>query len=146
TQTGIVLKGATVLCRIDQFFEVSFFIIWRGLVLVWKAGLKHIICESDCLNGVILIHDVQASSYAADKDIILKIQELLARDWIANVQSIFYDANRVADVLAKDAAQRNLSYLKWFEVTHGIYKLLAEDLPMDIYGSLVVLLLSFLFV
>ncbi|KAK4284609.1 hypothetical protein QN277_001415 [Acacia crassicarpa] len=71
----------------------------EGLTLSWDLGIRKLILESDALDLVQLLAEEASTSVNL---LLLRIKELLQREWQVQVRYIPRQANGVADVLAKD--------------------------------------------
>ncbi|KAL4343058.1 hypothetical protein AHAS_Ahas11G0040400 [Arachis hypogaea] len=76
--------------------------IWKGLAWAWEAGLKLVVCETDCASAFELVTSWQVSLWHLEKEVIQQIFDLkLRRDWDIRFELIPREANVVADRLAK---------------------------------------------
>ncbi|XP_072064261.1 uncharacterized protein [Arachis hypogaea] len=76
--------------------------IWKGLTWAWEAGLKLVVCETDCAATFELVTGWQVPLWHLEKEVIQLIFDLkLRRDWDIRFELIPREANVVADRLAK---------------------------------------------
>ncbi|MED6223496.1 hypothetical protein PIB30_074483 [Stylosanthes scabra] len=78
--------------------------------LVWEAGFKEVLCETDCHEAFMLLKDTLIFVCSEASDLILRIRELLHRPWRTEVVLIQRTANCVADALAKYAIKQGIHY------------------------------------
>nr|KYP46670.1 Putative ribonuclease H protein At1g65750 family [Cajanus cajan] len=83
----------------------------EGLLFCWEGGFRKVTCECDCLGAVTVFHDRPTDRDYLHKhyDVIRRVQQMLARDWIVYVSHIPRDINSVAHTLANWGV-RNLGY------------------------------------
>nr|KYP44950.1 Putative ribonuclease H protein At1g65750 family [Cajanus cajan] len=74
----------------------------EGLVFCWDGGFRMVTCECDCLGAVKLFQDRPTDRDYLHKhyDVICRVQQLLARDWVVYVSHIPREINSVAHTLA----------------------------------------------
>ena len=95
--SGKWVVGFTKELGIWQAFSAEVWAILEGLMIAWDMGFKNIIIETDAEEVVQFILEGTDSESLQ----LLKIRELLRKDWNVIVQFISRDCNRVADTLAK---------------------------------------------
>ncbi|MED6126412.1 hypothetical protein PIB30_078212 [Stylosanthes scabra] len=109
---GLCVKGCHGGLPMSSVLRGELHAIWRCLVLAWEAGIRNIICESDYLEGVLLLHSVNDAGNTMDRDITAKILELLSRDWNVSISAVLRSAN---------------PYMEWFVPTAEVLQHLDRD-------------------
>ncbi|MED6166769.1 hypothetical protein PIB30_112658, partial [Stylosanthes scabra] len=93
----------------------EFFALWRRILLAWDYGHRDIVCETDNVDVFLAVQSHSSVSGAADSNLIIKIHDLIWRNWNVEVKLIQREANGVADAMAKVAARSQLSQVEWTE-------------------------------
>ncbi|MED6202189.1 hypothetical protein PIB30_102852, partial [Stylosanthes scabra] len=70
---------------------------WRGHVLAWECGLKKIICQTDCLEIFLLLQNNAEKTQCGNSVLVIKIVEILLRNWVVHFEHIHQEENRAAD-------------------------------------------------
>ncbi|MED6172949.1 hypothetical protein PIB30_054693 [Stylosanthes scabra] len=65
----------------ESILRCELFAIWRGLVLVWENDYRQVICETDSLECFLIIQSNNSAMNQEARDLQLKINEILHRDW-----------------------------------------------------------------
>ncbi|KAL4349072.1 hypothetical protein AHAS_Ahas10G0005400 [Arachis hypogaea] len=86
----------------SSVIKMELWSIWKGLAWAWEAGLKLVVCETDCAAAFELVTSWQVLLWHLKKEVIQLIFDLkLRRDWDIRFELIPREANVVADRLAK---------------------------------------------
>ncbi|XP_072071817.1 uncharacterized protein [Arachis hypogaea] len=86
----------------SSVIKMELWSIWKGLAWAWEAGLKLVVCETDCAAAFELVTGWQVPLWHLEKEVIQLIFDLkLRRDWDIRFELIPREANVVADRLAK---------------------------------------------
>ncbi|KAL4350159.1 hypothetical protein AHAS_Ahas10G0114100 [Arachis hypogaea] len=86
----------------SSVIKMELWSIWKGLAWAWEAGLKLVVCETDCTTAFELVTSWQVPHWHLEKEVIQLIFELkLRRDWDIRFEIIPREANVLADRLAK---------------------------------------------
>ncbi|KAL4292809.1 hypothetical protein AHAS_Ahas18G0065200 [Arachis hypogaea] len=86
----------------SSVIKMELWSIWKGLAWAWEAGLKLVVCETDCASAFELVTSWQVPLWHLEKEVIQLIFDLkLRRDWDIRFELIPREANIVADRLAK---------------------------------------------
>ncbi|KAL4395796.1 hypothetical protein AHAS_Ahas01G0027700 [Arachis hypogaea] len=86
----------------SSVIKMELWSIWKGLAWAWEAGLKLVVCETDCAAAFELVTGWQVLLCHLEKEVIQLIFDLkLRRDWDIRFELIPREANVVADRLAK---------------------------------------------
>ncbi|MED6151517.1 hypothetical protein PIB30_083235, partial [Stylosanthes scabra] len=88
--------------------------------------LTDITCETDCLQAFLATQSLGYSEITADKDLIIKIHQVLQWNWNAEVVLIQRTANNVADFLAKKALHNKVEYVELLEPVYDMHNLLCD--------------------
>lgn len=72
--------------------------VMHGLEMAWQTGGRKIILEVDSLLLTGMIKE--QSSQQCLTPLLCKIKDLIARDWVVNVQHVYREVNICADYLA----------------------------------------------
>ena len=72
----------------------------------------HPICESDSQVAIKLVKE-PLNSFHLYASIILRIKDILMRDWEVEIHHIFREGNMLADLLAKKGAQGRERLVYW---------------------------------
>nr|KYP40465.1 Putative ribonuclease H protein At1g65750 family [Cajanus cajan] len=74
----------------------------EGLLFCWEGGFRKVTCECDCLGAVTLFQDRPTDRDYLHKhyDVIRRVRQMLARDWVVYVSHIPREINSVAHTLA----------------------------------------------
>ncbi|XP_020997364.1 uncharacterized protein LOC110280598 [Arachis duranensis] len=104
------------------------FAAWRGLVLAWDCGLMDIICETDCLDILPIMHELTSWYSSEVTDLVHKIRELLSRPWLVHVEWVSREANRATDWMAKYGAKSNSNHVIWSEPCVDLQQIIRSDL------------------
>ncbi|KAK4286480.1 hypothetical protein QN277_003031 [Acacia crassicarpa] len=72
--------------------------ILEGLLLAWDLGLKRVIVESDAAE---LVNSLSGDYLGSDSLLVVRIREMLARNWSSSICLIPREFNSLADTLAK---------------------------------------------
>ena len=104
--------------------------IYVGLQLTWDKGFRKVILESDF---TVVVGIINGDSVRVDRNynLIMKIRELMDRDWEVKTLHVYREANCVADWLANFGLTRDLIDRGSDIITDpsaGIYTLLYYDL------------------
>ena len=111
-----------------SIIRCELFAAWRGLVLAWDCGLRNIICETDCLDILPIMHELTSGYPCEVTDLVHKIQELLSRPWLVHVEWVSREANRAADWMAKYGAKSNSNHVIWSEPGVDFQRIICLDL------------------
>ncbi|QHN93795.1 Putative ribonuclease H protein [Arachis hypogaea] len=111
-----------------SIIRCELFAAWRGLVLAWDCGLRDIICETDCLDILPIMHELTSGYSSEVTDLVHKIQELLSRPWLVHVEWVSRKANRAADWMAKYGAKSNSNHVIWSEPGVDLQRIIRSDL------------------
>ncbi|KAL4275708.1 hypothetical protein AHAS_Ahas20G0134200 [Arachis hypogaea] len=86
----------------SSVIKMELWSIWKGLAWAWEAGLKLVVCETDCASTFELVTSWQVPLWHLEKEVIQLIFDLKLRmDWDIRFELISREANVVADRLAK---------------------------------------------
>ncbi|MED6136196.1 hypothetical protein PIB30_053755 [Stylosanthes scabra] len=107
---GKWIKSCNGTLPFGSVLRCEFFAIWRGLILIWKCGIRDLICETDCLHGLLAIRTLEPFDTAVDKDLLLKIHEVTQWSWKVEFSLIQRTANNAADYLTKQASASMRKY------------------------------------
>ncbi|MED6139509.1 hypothetical protein PIB30_084482, partial [Stylosanthes scabra] len=107
--------------------------IWHGLTLAWNQGSRSVICETDCLEALNLIHLTDISPTVDHYDLLSDIKALSNRDWTIHVTLIQRSANNAADLLAKCAARNQDDYFIWNQPSIDLMVLLQQEQSLNIF-------------
>ncbi|XP_057747577.1 uncharacterized protein LOC130966769 [Arachis stenosperma] len=100
----------------------------RGLVLAWDCGLRDIICETDCLDILPIMHELTSRYSSEVTDLVHKIQELLSRLWVVHVEWVSREANRAADWMARYGTKDNSNHVIWSEPCADFQQIIRLDI------------------
>ncbi|MED6196350.1 hypothetical protein PIB30_117763 [Stylosanthes scabra] len=106
---GCVLRSANGCWIIGQFghlplwsiFRSELCAVWQGLMLAWKTGVKHIVCETDSLEVFTALHNIHTLEVAVENDLLQKIENMLLWSWSVQFRLIKTETNEAADWLEK---------------------------------------------
>ncbi|MED6199202.1 hypothetical protein PIB30_073723, partial [Stylosanthes scabra] len=79
-----------------------------------------VICETDCLEALNLIHLRDISPTVDHFDLLSDIKALSNRDWTIHVTLIRRSANNAADLMAKCAARNQDNYFVWNQPSNDL--------------------------
>ncbi|MED6139270.1 hypothetical protein PIB30_082248, partial [Stylosanthes scabra] len=88
---------------------------------------RSVICETDCLEALNLIHLRDISPTVDHFDLLSDIQALSNRDWTTHVTLIQRSANSAADLIAKCAARNQHDYFVWNQPSNDLMVLLQQE-------------------
>ncbi|MED6184700.1 hypothetical protein PIB30_050076, partial [Stylosanthes scabra] len=92
---------------------------------LWIASVD-ISCETDSLDTFLTTQLHGYSELAADKDLIIKIHQVLQWNWNAEVVLIQRTVNNVADFLAKKAIDKKVEYVELLKSMYDMHNLLCD--------------------
>ncbi|XP_020978008.1 uncharacterized protein LOC110271428 [Arachis ipaensis] len=99
----------------NNAFRCELFATWKGLVLAWDCGLRDIICEMDCFDILLIMHNLISGYSYEVTDLVYKIQEILSRPWLVHIEWVSWEANRAADWMARYGTKSNSNNVIWSE-------------------------------
>lgn len=87
-------------------YQAELYAIWKGLQLVWSKGFKRVIVESD---SAFVIQQLQTVARGSGSRCAIEenCRELISRDWECNLQWVYREANKCADMMAKIGIDSN---------------------------------------
>lgn len=85
----------------------------HGLNLAWRWGLRKIVCETDSLYVVHLLHYTNLQSFHVFASLIARIMDLMRRDWNISLVHAFREADVRVDALAKRGARDGCDWKFW---------------------------------
>ena len=101
--------------------------VMLGLRLAWENNISHLVLETDATEVTRLIGLANFEEHN-DKDVIMEIQNMLARDWDVRVVHISRSANKAADLMTKAALTNFPGYLPMFHPSDELEGVLMQDL------------------
>ncbi|XP_057433952.1 uncharacterized protein LOC130726665 [Lotus japonicus] len=98
-----------------------------GLIMLWDANLRSVICEVDCLEIVqtLVSNNYQLHTHASH---LLHLKLILDRDWDVELRQISRDANEAADCLVGLCSRLQCHYTSLEVPPHELCPMLARDL------------------
>ncbi|MED6121691.1 hypothetical protein PIB30_032570 [Stylosanthes scabra] len=112
----------------SSVLRAELFAIWRGLLLAWECGFKDVIRETDCLDAFLATRMMDPSKCDANRDLLSKIFEVIYWKWNAEIILIQRTANRVADMLARQAVTDQMTYTEWFLPPNPVLSVIQDDM------------------
>ena len=89
--------------------------ILMGLRWSWDYGARCLVLETDCLEAVQILEDLSESDFA-NSSIIREIKSMLNRDWDVQITWCNREANKLADLLARQAMEIGAGVVNFREV------------------------------
>ncbi|MED6181340.1 hypothetical protein PIB30_018486 [Stylosanthes scabra] len=127
--TSLVIDwGCAGVLPVASVLRCELFALWREMLLAWENGYKEVVCETDNIEVFMISQRFQDSEAVLNKDLIAKIRELLQRSWWIEICLIQRIANRVADAMAKTAANHLLPHAEWLHLWSDLVSILQQDL------------------
>ncbi|XP_016206298.1 uncharacterized protein LOC107646634 [Arachis ipaensis] len=101
-----------------------------GGVFVWPeiVEIMRLFFETDCLEAYLLITKDFAEMRRDYNDLLLKIAEMMQRNWIVHVHLIQKTTNTTADLLARTAAHHSLSYIKYLVPSFVVQEIIRKEM------------------
>ena len=112
---------------VQSSFEAEKWTMFHGLKLAWDKGIRRLIVESDALEVVnVLLSPISSTRHMEDID--RELISMIGREWSVQVVHVARNANRAADVLAKQGLQATRGY-------HGVETLFENFFNVLYYDS-----------
>lgn len=92
-----------------------------GLEHAWGIGYRNIFCNSDCPQAIEVLQTMMNIDTFWDKEEILKVRQLLQRDWRVSLNCISREKNNTADHLAKLVAREGSFQRIWRQPPSSVY-------------------------
>ncbi|MED6119943.1 hypothetical protein PIB30_016322 [Stylosanthes scabra] len=108
---GSSILGSSGCLTILTIFRCELLAVWNGLMLVWEAGYKNVICETDSLEVFQLLRNIYGFAMLENVDLTCKIKDLLCQNWLVKFAWINREANSITNCLAKKGVQCGIDYL-----------------------------------
>ncbi|KAL5808655.1 hypothetical protein ACOSQ3_029346 [Xanthoceras sorbifolium] len=93
------VRGFTVHLGAGNILEAELNVVLLGLEMVWDAGFRKVLVESDCLEAVTLIQN-GCSTNNTLWYLIQKCRSAMNKKWSCSLAHIFKEYNGLADALA----------------------------------------------
>ncbi|KAL4286841.1 hypothetical protein AHAS_Ahas19G0126500 [Arachis hypogaea] len=126
--SGKWLAGCSASIPTGSITWCELYAIWRGLCLAWDCGNNEIICETDCLEAYLLITKDFAGMRRNYNDLLLKIAEMMQRNWVVHVHLIQRIANTAADLLARTVARHSLPYIEYLVPSLVVQEIIRKEM------------------
>ncbi|KAL4371000.1 hypothetical protein AHAS_Ahas06G0122000 [Arachis hypogaea] len=100
---------------------------WQGLMLAWEVSCQRVICETDSLDAYFVLSNITSHTTHEVKDIVLKLQDFLSKDWEVQFHLIRREANSVADWLNKSGARSDSAHVSWIKPGADLEQILVQE-------------------
>ncbi|KAK3220790.1 hypothetical protein Dsin_014760 [Dipteronia sinensis] len=107
------LGGFALNRGVGSVIDAELWGIFVGLKIIWKAGFKKVIIESDSQSIVALLSNDSPTNNPLFS-IIQACRSLINNEWSCNIHHVYRESNRVADYLAKmgQSLEPGISFFK----------------------------------
>ncbi|KAK2662858.1 hypothetical protein Ddye_001432 [Dipteronia dyeriana] len=110
--------------------------ILEGLKIIWKAGFKKVIIESDSQAAVDLLSNNSSMNHPLFS-IIQACKALINNEWSCNIQHVYRESNRVVDCLAKLGHSLELGFSVFKDPPPQVAVVLDDDYKCLVIARLV---------